>query len=270
MQKRDQAETLEKADGVAERYDKISEEYDAAFQSGYREEIQNAIVFSTLNEFLVGKKCRILDAGGGTGFYSIPLAAKGHDVVILDRSKKMLETAEVKADRLGLTKRVKTLLGDMQNIQQPEQSFDIVLCHLALCHVDDPLKALSEFARVLRKDGILSLIVENKMFFSIAEAFKSNIPEALRRFREERLFITMPKLGTLRTFETKELLTSFEETNLKPIRTLGLRVISDYLLYAQKAPPEKKESLRELEFLLSESPEWNTIGRFFLFICRKQ
>jgi len=270
MAKRHQVEERERSNDVAERYDKISKEYDVAFQSGYREEIQNAIVFSTLNKFLVGRKRRILDAGGGTGFYSIPLAAKGHDVVILDRSKKMLETAETKADRLGLTKRVETLLGDMQNIEQPEQSFDIVLCHLALCHVDDPLKALSEFSRVLRKDGVLSLIVENKMFFSIAEAFKSNIPEALRRFKEETLLITIPKLGTLRTFERRELLTFFEEANLKPIRTLGLRVISDYLLYAQKAPPEETESLRELEFLLSKSPEWNAIGRFFLFICRKR
>lgn len=265
-----QAEERKKADDVAERYDEISKEYDEAFQSGYRTEIQNAIVFSTLKEFLVEKKYRILDAGGGTGFYSIPLAAEGHDVVILDKSKKMLKMAETKADRQGLTNRVETLLGDVQNIQQPEGSFDIVLCHLALCHVDDPLKALSEFSRVLRKDGILSLIVENKMFFSIAQAFKGNIPEALKRFNEETSFITMPKLGTLRTFERKELLTYFEKANLKPIRTLGLRVISDYLLYAQKAPPEEMESLKELEFLLSKSPHWNAIGRFFLFVCRKQ
>lgn len=265
-----QFEEVKEANDVADRYDKVSREYDEAFQSGYREEIQNAIVFSTLNEFLVGKKYRILDAGGGTGFYSIPLAAEGHDVVILDKSKKMLKMAGKKADRLGLANRVETLLGDMQSTQLPEESFDIVLCHLALCHVDDPWKALSEFARVLCKGGILSLIVENKMFFSIAEAFKGNIPEALRRFKERTLFITTPKLGTLRTFERKELLTFFEETNLEPIRVLGLRVISDYLLYAQKAPPEEMESLQELEFLLSKSPEWNTIGRFLLFICRKQ
>ncbi len=108
------------------------------------------------------------------------------------------------------------------------------------------------------------------MFFSIAEAFKNSIPEALRRFNEETLFITMPKLGTLRTFERRELLAFLEKTNLEPIKILGLRVICDYLLYAQKTPPEETESLRELEFLLSKSPEWNTIGRFFLFVCRKQ
>jgi ubiquinone/menaquinone biosynthesis C-methylase UbiE len=159
----------------------------------------------------VGKKYRILDAGGGTGFYSITLAAEGHDVVILDKSKRMLKMAETKADRLGVANRVEALLGDMQNIQQPEESFDVIMCDLALCHVDNPLKVLSEFSRVLRKDGILSLIVENKMFFSVAEAFKGSIPEALKRFKEEPLFVTINKLGALRTFQKERTIDSLLE-----------------------------------------------------------
>ena len=98
------------------RYDTLAEEYDERFQSGYRTEIQNDIVFSTLKEVLDGRRYRILDAGGGTGFYSIPLAAQGHEVVILDLSKNMLEMAESKAKRLGVASRVKILLGDMENI----------------------------------------------------------------------------------------------------------------------------------------------------------
>ena len=257
------------SDDVAEGYNEIAEEYDRVFQSGYQTEIQNDIVFSTLKEFLGEKKCRVLDAGGGTGFYSIPLATQGHDVIILDKSKNMLEIAESKAKQLGVANRVKITLGGMGNIKQPDESYDVVLCHLALCHVDNPSKVLAEFSRVLCKNGVLSLIVENKMFFSISEAFKGNVSEALKRFKKERLFITIPKLGTLRTFEKQELLALFKQAKLEPIRTLGLRVITDYLLYAQKTPPEETETLKELEFLLSKSPEWNSIGRFFFFICKK-
>lgn len=254
---------------IAKRYDTLAEEYDKSFQAGYREEIQNDIVFSTLKEFLDARKCRILDAGGGTGFYSIPLAVQGHEVVILDLSKKMLERAESKAKKLGVTNRVKILLGDMENIEQPNESFDVVLCHLAFCYVNNPSKALAEFYRVLRKDGILSLIAENKMFFSISEAFKGNILEALERFKKERLVVTMAKLGIFRTFEKQELLTLLEKVKLKPIRTFGVRVISDYLLYARKFPPKELEALKELEILLSRSPDWNSVGRFHFFICRK-
>lgn len=256
-------------DDIAKRYDVLSEEYEERFQSGYREEIQNDIVFSTLKEFLDARKCRILDAGGGTGFYSIPLATQGHEVVILDLSRNMLEMVKSKAKRLGVANMVKVLLGDMENIEQPDESFDVVLCHLALCHVDCPSKALAEFSRILRRDGILSLIVENKMFFSISEAFKGSILEALERFKKERLIVTTAKLGTLRTFERQELLTLFEQAKLNPVRTLGLRVISDYLFFAHKTPPDEIETLTELESLLSKSPDWNSIARFHFFICKK-
>lgn len=261
--------TKQGSDDVAKRYDEIAVEYEETFQSGYRTEIQNDIIFLTLNEVIGERKCRILDAGGGTGFYSIPLAAQGHDVVILDKSKSMLEIAKSKAMKLGIADRVETTLGDMQNIEQPDESLDVVLCHLALCHVESPSRVLAEFSRVLDKEGILSLVVENKMFFSISEAFKSNFREASKRFREGRLLITMPKLGTLRTFQRQEMLTLFKQANLKPVRTLGLRIITDYLLYAQKILPKDMETLRELEIRLSKSPDWNSIGRFLFFICNK-
>ena len=254
---------------VAKSYDSISQEYEERFQSGYREEIQNAIVFDTLNEFLENEKQRIFDAGGGTGFYSIPYAAKGHDVVILDISEKMLEVAESKASELGINDRVKTVLGNMEDVELPDESFDAVLCHLALCHVNEPSRALSEFSRLLRKDGLLSLIVENKLFFSISEAFKGDTLEALRRLRESELTVTVPALGRLRTFERNELLSLLDRVDLKPIRMLGLRIFSDYLLYAHKVPPEDVESLREIETILSPSTDYNSIGRFHFVICQK-
>lgn len=254
---------------VAKRYDSLAQEYEERFQSGYREEIQNAIVFDTLSTFLVDEKLRILDAGGGTGFYSIPLAAKGHEVVILDISQKMLEAAESKASELGARERVKTVQGDMEHVDLPDESFDAVLCHLALCHVNEPEKALSEFSRLLRKGGLFSLIVENKLFYSISEAFKGDISEALRRLRESELTVTLPPLGGLRTFERNELLALLERVKLEPFKILGLRIFSDYLLYAHKAPPDDLESLREIEMILSHSTDYTSIGRFHFIICKK-
>jgi S-adenosylmethionine-dependent methyltransferase len=262
-------EKRETSSDVAKRYDSISREYEERYQSGYREEIQNAIVFDTLNELLGKEKHRILDAGGGTGFYSIPYASKGHDVVILDISEKMLEIAESKVSELGIQDKVEILLGDMEKIEMPDASFDVVLCHLALCHVNEPSRALTEFSRLLRKDGLFSLIVENKLFYSISKAFQGDVSEALRRLREDKLTVTVPELGRLRTFERNELLALLERVDLKPVKILGLRIFSDYLLYAHKAPPEDLESLREIETMLSPSTDYSSIGRFHFIICQK-
>jgi S-adenosylmethionine-dependent methyltransferase len=254
--------------GNLEPYGVLAGEYDKRFQSGYLPDLQNAIIFSTLQKTIGLKSKRILDAGGGTGFYSLPFVAQGHEVVILDKSANMLEIAAEKARRLGTRGKIRTVVGDMENIKEPNESFDVVICHLALCHSKAPLRALKEFSRVLRKQGILSLVAENKMFFSISEAFKSNIAEALRRYKEKHLAVAVSNLGKLRTFERHELLSLLEKAKFEPIRILGLRIISDYLNFALKQPPADLEKLGELESLLSKSPEWNSIGRFHFIIAR--
>jgi S-adenosylmethionine-dependent methyltransferase len=255
---------------LAKLYDALAAEYDEAFQSGFRERIQNDIIFTTLEPFLRESKCRILDAGGGTGFSSIPLAAKGHEVIILDMSKKMLKVAQSKAKKLRVAERVKIQHGDMEDIKQPNESFDVVLCHLSLCYVKNPGRALSEFSRVLRKGGLLSLVAENKGFFSIAEAFKGSLQEAHKRLKMKTLFVTMSKLGRFRTFERQELLAMLNEAGFEPVRTLGLRILGDYLLMARKTPPNDLETLKKLEHVLSQSQDWNSTGRFHFLICRKK
>jgi 2-polyprenyl-3-methyl-5-hydroxy-6-metoxy-1,4-benzoquinol methylase len=61
------------------------------------------IVNNYVNEYhilnhLKNTNCnRILDAGGGTGNFAIPLAEKGYDVTLVDISPKSLEIANQKA-----------------------------------------------------------------------------------------------------------------------------------------------------------------------------
>ncbi len=49
--------------------------------------------------------------------------------------------------------------GDMQDIKHPDQSFDCVLSHHVLEHVEDDAKALSEVWRVLKTDGVFYVSV---------------------------------------------------------------------------------------------------------------
>src|SRR5262249_40628783 len=49
------------------------------------------------------RKLRILDAGAGTGRFSLPLAQAGHRVTHLDLSPEMLAAAQERAAREGVT-----------------------------------------------------------------------------------------------------------------------------------------------------------------------
>lgn len=51
------------------------------------------------------------------------------------------------------------LVCDIENIPEPAASFDVVLCSEVFEHIPDPLKALDEFARLLKPGGKLILTI---------------------------------------------------------------------------------------------------------------
>jgi ubiquinone/menaquinone biosynthesis C-methylase UbiE len=99
------------------------------------------------------KNKKILDACCGTGRYSIKLAKKGAIVTGIDFSKNMLNIAKNKAKKQDLDINFK--IGNVLNLPFKNNSFDIVICALALSHVKNLKKALFELNRVLKKNGIL-------------------------------------------------------------------------------------------------------------------
>ncbi len=97
---------------------------------------------------------RVLDAAAGTGRYSIPLAAGGASVTAVDNCPEMLALAKQKARREGLDI---TFLN--QSIEEklpfPKDSFDLVVCALALSHIHHIKPVIAEFYRVLENGGHL-------------------------------------------------------------------------------------------------------------------
>lgn len=102
----------------------------------------------------------VLDAGGGTGTTGIKagnrVGEKGK-VVILDLSPGMLEQARKKIDDLKMSDKFQLIVGDMYRIPFPDNTFDAVLSTYSTCPLDDPMNAVREMLRVLRKGGLLGI-----------------------------------------------------------------------------------------------------------------
>jgi SAM-dependent methyltransferase len=120
----------------------------------------------------------VLDLGGGTGELAVPIAALGHRVTVVDSSPDALAALARRAAESGVEAQVRALQGDADDLQVGSASFDLVLCHGVLEHVDDPAGALGGIARALRPGGHLSLLVAQRSAAVVAAALSGHVARA--------------------------------------------------------------------------------------------
>jgi len=89
---------------------------------------------------------------GGLGLAAAERVAPDGAVVLSDVVAEMTETAAARAEALGLGN-VSTRRLDLEQIEQPDESYDLVLCREGLMFALDPVQAGREIRRVLRPRG---------------------------------------------------------------------------------------------------------------------
>jgi ubiquinone/menaquinone biosynthesis C-methylase UbiE len=90
---------------------------------------------------------RALDAACGTGRHAAILSSMGWDVVGVDATEAMLDRARAKVPD-GVFH-----AGRLEALPVESESIDLVVCGLALTHVEDLSPVFAEFGRVLRPGG---------------------------------------------------------------------------------------------------------------------
>jgi len=133
-----------------------------------------------------GARPAVLDCGGGSGSFAVPLAQAGATVTVIDISIDALATLTRRAAEGGVADRIVGLQGDLES--QPDalagQNFDLVLAHGILEVLDDSAAAFAVMAGVLAPGGVLSVLVTNPGAGVLSRALAGDVPAALRDFAE--------------------------------------------------------------------------------------
>ncbi|WP_227380434.1 class I SAM-dependent methyltransferase [Haladaptatus halobius] len=99
---------------------------------------------------------RMLEVATGPGHVAFRFADVCDEVVGIDLTKAPLEIAREKKQKRE-TKNIEFMQGDAEEIPFPDDSFDIVVCRLALHHVENPGRVFQEITRVCRSGGTIAI-----------------------------------------------------------------------------------------------------------------
>lgn len=133
-----------------------------------------------------GQVPMLLDCGGGSGTYAVPLAVAGADVTVVDVSADALATLSHRAAEAGVGDRVHPLQGDAESLHEVvgERRFDLVLAHGILESVDDVAATFAGITHAVRPGGLISVLVGNPAAAVIARALAGEPAIALAELHE--------------------------------------------------------------------------------------
>jgi S-adenosylmethionine-dependent methyltransferase len=212
----------------------------------------------------------VVDAGGGTGGFAVPLASLGHTVTIIDPSPDSLAAAQRRAAEAGVP--LRAVQGDAADLAvvAGEKSADLVLCHSVLEYVDSPPAAMAAIASVLRPGGAVSVLVASAVAAVIHRALAGRFDEARRLLAgissgsDPETSAAGPVATPTRRFTLAGVTGLIEEAGLRPGGALGVRVFADLVpRVVADADPGAAEQLQTLEHAVSAHPAFHDFAAQF-------
>ena len=184
--------------------------YDLLIQEPVSERLE--FVVDQFEQRDIGSGAHVLDAGCGTGRYSVALAERGFRVSGIDASADLI--AEARAKQGKVKTQVDFIVAD---ICKPHRNVtvDAILCRGVLNDLTDDASrraVFSSFADMMRRDGVLVLdvreweaTVARKMTHPV---FEREVETARGRLRFRSVTKLQPETRTLVVSETHELASS--------------------------------------------------------------
>lgn len=202
---------------------KYLEEYERKTSEGYSFRVRREKTLAVIPEAKEGKKA--LDIGCGPGIMAEGLLEKNYSVACVDAAPSMINLVK---EKFSSNPKITAGTGDVNELNFPDNSFDLIIAMGLLEYLGDQEKALQEIKRVAKTGGQIIITFPNKT-------------SPCRIFNRSAAFLTKPFSKVLRKIlkKPKQSLTHKEYTLKQTINFLeknGLKV-SKVIYYNFKLIP---------------------------------
>jgi SAM-dependent methyltransferase len=244
----------------------------ARFLSHYRTlrgAVRLQLLARQLDAHMPPPPARIADVGGGAGHQAIPLARRGHEVVVLDPSEAMLEEARqaLEDEQADVRGRIRLVCGWGEEAPRllGERGFGAVLCHGVLPYVEEPAALLASLAAITAPGGLVSLLGKNAEALAMRAGLEGRWNDALAAFDADR---DVGGMGVTTRGDTLAGLTRMlDDAGLEVEAWYGVRVFTDHLWDVPPAPG--MERAIEAEWEAGRRDPYRRVARLVHVIARR-
>jgi ubiquinone/menaquinone biosynthesis C-methylase UbiE len=240
-------------------YDESAPGYDS-LQNLLYFKIYDSITWRFTEPYIPTRKAAlVLDAAGGTGKWSIPMAMKGPRVILLDASTGMLEVARRKILDQNLSEKIEVRNGSVEKLEFKDETFDLVFCEHALGFFNDARKALTELVRVLKRGSTIIVSAQNRYPLALS-LFNQNMETGMKILEGKEPFLMRGRVPVT-TMCPDDFRTALEECGVNVTRMIGKGIALTPLvlpmekLYLDKHDQELYDRILKVELELCEKPD---------------
>lgn len=205
----------------------------------------------------------VLDCGGGSGTFAVPLAQAGATVTVVDISADALATLRRRAEEAGVAGSVVPVQADVEALSDSlgNAEFDLVLAHGVLEAVDSLPAAFDAIASAVRPGGLLSVLVGNPVAGVLARALGGDLPGALAELRA--LDVALGPLGPAAVHALAH------SSGLQVEQVHGVGVFAELVPGSALDSPGATDDLARLEEEASGRPPFSDIAARVHILARR-
>ncbi|GHF76117.1 SAM-dependent methyltransferase [Amycolatopsis bartoniae] len=173
----------------------------------------------------------VVDVGGGTGVWAVPLAAAGCRVTVVEPNQNALATLRRRAREREVADRIDVVADDTDALRDHvrEGSAELVLAHGLFEVVDDPNRAAAALAATVVPGGAVSVLAANRFAAVLHRALAGRLTEARHLLTGTDGVLPDDGESILRRFDSEGLRTLLESAGLELALLQGDGVVSDSL-----------------------------------------